>query len=152
MIKRLLAPYVDFAEVKIERRVVYTFHARVADAWRKGRVLLAGDAAHLMPPFAGQGMNGGMKDAANLAWKLAAVIAGKADAGILDTYEIERAQSVRTMVKLSRRLGAVIMPTNRVVAGLRDIVFALLNLSGGFRAFVRRGGVLPPPRYFAQRC
>ena len=98
-----------------------------------------------MPPFAGQGMNGGMKDAANLAWKLAAVIAGKADADILDTYEIERARSVRSMVNVSRRLGAVIMPTNRVVAGLRDTVFALLNLSSGFRAFVRRGGVLPPP-------
>jgi len=131
--------------VTIERRVVYTFHARVADAWRKDRVLLAGDAAHLMPPFAGQGMNGGMKDAANLAWKLAAVIAGNADAGILDSYEMERAQNVRSMVNVSRRLGAVIMPTNRVVAGLRDTVFALLNLSSGFRAFVRRGGVLPPP-------
>ena len=79
-IELLLAPYVDFSRVEIERRVVYTFHARVADTWRKGRVLLAGDAAHLMPPFAGQGMNGGMKDVANLAWKLAAVLAGQADA------------------------------------------------------------------------
>jgi 3-(3-hydroxy-phenyl)propionate hydroxylase len=144
-IKRLVAPHVDFDRVTIERRVVYTFHARVADAWRKGRVLLAGDAAHLMPPFAGQGLNGGMKDAANLAWKLAAVIAGNADASILDSYEMERAQSVRSMVNVSRLLGAVIMPTNRVIAGLRDTVFALLNLSSGFRAFVRRGGVLPPP-------
>jgi len=145
-VRRLLAPFFDISEVEIERRVVYTFHARVADAWRKGRVLLAGDAAHLMPPFAGQGMNGGMKDTANLAWKLAAVVAGNADADMLDTYEIERAHSVRTTVNLSRRLGAVIMPTNRVVAGLRDSVFALLNLSNGFRSFVRRGGVLPPPQ------
>ncbi len=145
-VRQLVAPYVDFSRVQIERRVVYTFHARVADAWRKGRVLLAGDAAHLMPPFAGQGMNSGMKDCANLAWKLAAVIAGKADADILDTYEGERAPSVRSMVNVSRRLGAVIMPTNRVVAGLRDTVFALLNLSNAFRAFVRRGGVLPPPQ------
>ncbi len=145
-IKRLLAPFADLAEVEIERRVVYTFHARVADAWRKGRVLLAGDAAHLMPPFAGQGMNGGMKDAANLSWKLAAVLAAKADAAILDSYEMERAQNVRSMVNVSRWLGAVIMPTNRAVAGLRDTVFALLNLSSGFRAFVRRGGVLPPPQ------
>ncbi len=144
-VKEFMEPYVDFSRVKIERRVVYTFHARVADAWRKGRVLLAGDAAHLMPPFAGQGMNGGMKDCANLAWKLAAAIAGQADADILDTYEVERARSVRCMVNLSRRLGAVIMPTNWAVAGLRDTVFALLNLSSGFRAFVRRGGVLPPP-------
>ena len=86
-IKEFLTPYVDFSRVKIERRVVYTFHARVSDAWRKGRVLLAGDAAHLMPPFAGQGMNSGMKDRANLAWKLAAVIAGTAGADILDTYK-----------------------------------------------------------------
>ncbi len=86
-----------------------------------------------------------MKDAANLAWKLAAVLAAKADAAILDSYESERAQSVRSMVNVSRRLGAVIMPTNRVVAGLRDSAFALLNLSSSFRAFVRRGGVLPPP-------
>ncbi len=145
-VKELLAPYADFSRLKIERRVVYTFHARVADVWREGRVLLAGDAAHLMPPFAGQGMNGGMKDCANLAWKLAAVIAGTASADILDTYEAERARSVRTMVNLSRRLGAVIMPTNRVVAALRDAMFALLGLSNGFRAFVRRGGVLPPPQ------
>ncbi|MGP0094274.1 MAG: bifunctional 3-(3-hydroxy-phenyl)propionate/3-hydroxycinnamic acid hydroxylase [Xanthobacteraceae bacterium] len=144
-IRRLLAPFVDVAAVEIERRVVYTFHARVADRWRKDRVLLAGDAAHLMPPFAGQGMNGGMKDVANLAWKLAAVVAGSAGEEILDTYEIERADHVRAMVNLSRRLGAVIMPTNRAIAGVRDAVFALLNLSPGFRSFIRGGGVLPPP-------
>ena len=91
-IRRLLEPFVDFSAIEIERRVVYTFHARVADKWRKERVLLAGDAAHLMPPFAGQGMNGGMKDVANLAWKLAAVIAGQAGDKILDSYEIERAR------------------------------------------------------------
>ena len=144
-IKRLLTPFVDFSRVETERRVVYTFHARVADRWRNGRVLLAGDAAHLMPPFAGQGMNGGMKDVANLAWKLAAVLAGQAGDEVLDTYEVERAHSVRAMVNLSRRLGAVIMPTNRMIAGARDAVFALLNLSGGFRSFVRGGGMLPPP-------
>lgn len=145
-VKQFLAPYVEVSCVEIERRVVYTFHARVADAWRKGRVLLAGDAAHLMPPFAGQGMNGGMKDVANLGWKLAAVVAGSAGEQILDTYERERADHVRAMVNVSRRLGAVIMPTNRAVAAVRDAVFALLNVSPSFRAFIRRGGVLPPPQ------
>ena len=144
-IRRLLEPFVDFSAIEIERRVVYTFHARVADRWRKDRVLLAGDAAHLMPPFAGQGMNGGMKDVANLAWKLAAVIAGQAGDKILDTYEIERARHVRDAVNLSRRLGAVIMPTNPAIAAARDAVFALLNLSRGFRSFVHRGGFLPQP-------
>ena len=144
-VRRLLEPFVDFSAVEIERRVVYTFHARVADRWRKDRVLLAGDAAHLMPPFAGQGMNSGMRDVANLAWKLAAAVAGQAGDEILDTYELERARHVRDMVNLSRRLGRVIMPTNPAIAAARDTVFALLNLSRRFRSFVRRGGLLPPP-------
>ena len=143
-VRRLLEPFVDFSAVEIERRVVYTFHARVADRWRKGRVLLAGDAAHLMPPFAGQGMNSGMRDVANLAWKLAAAVAGRAG----DEIWTPTRSSVPTtsgMVNLSRRLGRVIMPTNPAIAAARDAVFALLNLSRGFRSFVRRGGLLPPP-------
>ena len=144
-IRALLAPFVDWADVEIERKTVYAFHARVADHWRNARVFLAGDAAHLMPPFAGQGMNGGMKDAVNLSWKLAAVLAGSAPADILDTYETERADHLRAMVKLSRRLGAVIMPTNRAMASLRDAAFACLNLSSGIRSFIRQGGLLPPP-------
>ena len=143
--RSLLAPFIDVSKVEIERRAIYAFHARVADRWRKERVLLAGDAAHLMPPFAGQGMNSGMKDAVNLGWKLAAVVAGNAGAGILDSYEIERAPSVRAMVDLSRRLGAVIMPTNPLIAGARDVAFACFNQSPRFRSFILRGGVLPPP-------
>ena len=130
---------------EIERKAVYTFHARVADRWRQSRVFLAGDAAHLMPPFAGQGMNGGMKDAVNLAWKLAAVLKGQAHDAILDTYEVERAPVVRKMVEVSRRLGAVIMPTSRITAAARDLFFACLNLSSRFRAFIGRGGSCPPP-------
>ncbi len=130
---------------EIERKAVYTFHARVADRWRVGRVFLAGDAAHLMPPFAGQGMNGGMKDAANLSWKLAAVLNGQASEEILGTYEVERAPVVRRMVEVSRRLGSIIMPTNRAIAAARDSAFACLNMSRRFRAFIGRGGVVPPP-------
>ncbi len=130
---------------EVERKAVYTFHARVADHWRVGRVFLAGDAAHLMPPFAGQGMNGGMKDAVNLSWKLAAVLRGEAKEDILDTYETERAPIVRKMVEVSRRLGSIIMPTSRIAAATRDSLFACLNLSSRFRAFIARGGVVPPP-------
>ncbi len=150
-IRELLAPYVDPGRVEIERKVVYAFHARVAETWSRGRVFLAGDAAHMMPPFAGQGMNSGMRDAGNLAWKLAAVIAGQATPEILDSYERERAPSVRTMVNLSRRLGAVIMPTKAPVARLRDAVFSLVNLSGGLQAFIRRGGLLPDPEIGVSR-
>ena len=144
-VRALVAEAAGVRSFEIERKAVYTFHARVAEHWRRGRVFLAGDAAHLMPPFAGQGMNGGMKDASNLAWKLAAVLRGLAPDAILDTYEVERAPVVRKMVEVSRRLGAVIMPTNRIAAAARDSIFACLNLSSRFRAFIHRGGVVPPP-------
>jgi 3-(3-hydroxy-phenyl)propionate hydroxylase len=141
----MIAENTRYREVQIERKAVYTFHARVADRWRAGRGFLAGDAAHLMPPFAGQGMNGGMKDAANLAWKLSAVLKGLAAETILDSYEAERAPVVRKMVEVSRRLGAVIMPTSRGAAALRDAIFACLNMSRAFRDFIAGGGVVPPP-------
>ncbi|UWU94847.1 bifunctional 3-(3-hydroxy-phenyl)propionate/3-hydroxycinnamic acid hydroxylase [Bradyrhizobium sp. CB1015] len=144
-IMALIADNTRYREVRIERKAVYTFHARVADRWRNKRGFLAGDAAHLMPPFAGQGMNGGMKDAVNLAWKLASVLKGLAAETILDSYELERAPVVRKMVEVSRRLGAVIMPTSRSTAALRDAVFACLNMSRAFRDFIGRGGVVPPP-------
>jgi len=144
-INALIAETTRYRDVQIERRAVYTFHARVADRWRNGRGFLAGDAAHLMPPFAGQGMNGGMKDAVNLGWKLACVLKGLAPETILDSYERERAPVVRRMVDASRRLGAVIMPTSRRAAALRDAVFACLNMSRTFRDFIGRGGVVPQP-------
>jgi 3-(3-hydroxy-phenyl)propionate hydroxylase len=144
-IMALIADNTRYSEVRIERKAAYTFHARVADRWRNNRGFLAGDAAHLMPPFAGQGMNGGMKDAVNLAWKLACVLKGLAAETILDSYELERAPVVRKMVEVSRRLGAVIMPTSRGAAALRDAIFACLNMSRAFRDFIGRGGVVPPP-------
>jgi 3-(3-hydroxy-phenyl)propionate hydroxylase len=144
-IMALIAENTRYREVQIERKAVYTFHARVADRWRNGRGFLAGDAAHLMPPFAGQGMNGGMKDAVNLAWKLSSVLKGLAAETILDSYEQERAPVVRKMVEVSRRLGAVIMPTSIGGAALRDAIFACLNMSRAFRDFIGRGGVVPPP-------
>src|SRR5208283_4713432 len=82
---------------------------------------------------------------ARLAWKLAAVLTGQASEDILETYEIERAPVVTKMVELSRRLGSVIMPTSRILAAARDTIFAGLNLSGRFRAFIGRGGIMPPP-------
>ncbi len=144
-IRSLVIQNTKYRSFEIERKAVYTFHARVADHWRRGRVFLAGDAAHLMPPFAGQGMNGGMKDAVNLSWKLASVLRGQAHESILDTYDVERAPIVRKMVDVSRRLGSVIMPTSRIAAAVRDWIFACLNLSSRFRTFIGRGGVLPPP-------
>ena len=99
-----------------KRKVVYTFHARMADRWRAGRVLLAGDAAHLMPPFAGQGMNSGVRDAHNLAWKLAAVASGQFGERLLDTYEAERRDHAAEMTQLAIRMGQVMMPRGRLQA------------------------------------
>ncbi|MER6694948.1 bifunctional 3-(3-hydroxy-phenyl)propionate/3-hydroxycinnamic acid hydroxylase [Streptomyces minutiscleroticus] len=102
------------------RHAVYTFQARYADRWRRGRVLIAGDAAHLMPPFAGQGMCSGFRDAANLAWKLDLVLAGRAGEALLDTYTSERRAHVRHALTMSMDLGRVICQTDPAAARDRD--------------------------------
>ena len=104
------------------RHRVYTHHSRIAGSFRKGRLMLAGDAAHLMPVWQGQGYNSGIRDAANLGWKLAAVVTGQAGDALLDTYDVERRKHARAMIDLSTMVGRVISPTNRRVAALRDRV------------------------------
>jgi flavoprotein hydroxylase len=118
---RLLAPWgVGPDDALLERHTVYRFQARWVDGWRRGRVLLAGDAAHQMPPFAGQGMCSGVRDAANLAWKLDLVLAGRAPESLLDTYERERVEHVRTMITVSMELGRVICIADPQAAATRD--------------------------------
>ncbi|TFV67815.1 UNVERIFIED_ORG: FAD-dependent oxidoreductase [Bacillus sp. AZ43] len=102
----LLAP-VDPSAVEIVRAVEYTFRAQVADRWRSGRVLLAGDAAHLSPPFVGQGLGLGLRDVHQLAWKLAAVLAGEADDALLDSYQAEREPHARALIRMALLLGAL---------------------------------------------
>ena len=104
------------------RASVYTFHARTAARWRDGRVLLAGDAAHVMPPFAGQGLSAGLRDAVNLAWKLAAVARDERPEAILDTYEPERRPHVLRMTALARFVGALVQPRRTRLARGRDLV------------------------------
>jgi len=104
----------------LERHAVYTFRARYADVWRRGRVLIAGDAAHLMPPFAGQGMCSGLRDANNLAWKLDLVLDGRASSALLDSYESERAPHARATIDFSVALGRVICTADPLEAAERD--------------------------------
>ncbi|MEQ1788096.1 MAG: bifunctional 3-(3-hydroxy-phenyl)propionate/3-hydroxycinnamic acid hydroxylase [Acidimicrobiales bacterium] len=121
----LLAPWdVHPGNATLERHAVYTFNARYADRWRTGRVLLAGDAAHLMPPFAGQGLCAGLRDAANLAWKLDLVLRGLAPASLLDTYQSERLPSARAAIALSMDLGKVICVPDPAEAAARDEAMA----------------------------
>lgn len=108
------------ANATMDRHAVYTFQAGWAGQWRDGRLLIAGDAAHLMPPFAAQGMSSGFRDAANLAWKLDLVLAGHADEALLDTYTEERREHVRHAVDMSVSLGKVICLTDPRAAAERD--------------------------------
>lgn len=110
----------------VERLAVYTFAARFAERWRHGRVLLAGDAAHQMPPFAGQGMCAGIRDAANLAWKLHLTLNGHASDALLDSYDQERLPSARHAIELSVELGKVICVPDPAEAAARDASMAPL--------------------------
>ncbi|MEU6349234.1 bifunctional 3-(3-hydroxy-phenyl)propionate/3-hydroxycinnamic acid hydroxylase [Streptomyces sp. NPDC047072] len=121
-LRRLVAPYRPLTEEQVERCTAYTFNAVVADRWRDGHVLLMGDAAHMMPPFAGQGLNSGIRDAANLAWKIDEVWHKRAGESLLDTYEAERLPHAAAMVRFSERLGDVVMTTDRWRALVRDVV------------------------------
>jgi len=120
LIERWLRP----EDARIERAAVYTFHSIVQEGWRKENLLLAGDACHQTPPFLGQGMCAGMRDVANLAWKLTAVLRGSAPDSLLDTYESERVPHVRTFIELAVTLGAVLQETDPAAAAARDARFA----------------------------
>jgi flavoprotein hydroxylase len=121
----LLAPWdVHPGNARVERHAVYTFHARYTERWRAGRAFLAGDAAHLMPPFAGQGLCSGLRDAANLAWKLDVVLGGHAPPALLDSYETERLPSARAAIEFSMELGKVICVPDPVEAAARDEAMA----------------------------
>ena len=126
-VRRLLAPWAKVDEIEIERVAVYRFHARVAEAFSKGRVFLAGDAAHITPPFAGQGLVAGMRDAANLCWKLAWVVHGRAAPTILDSYDTERRPHAKSIINLALFMGKLVMPSNRVAA---FVTHGLMTLMG----------------------
>ncbi|MEN9888653.1 MAG: hypothetical protein RL559_690, partial [Pseudomonadota bacterium] len=120
---QLVSPWVKPAQAEIERAVIYTFHSVVAETWRKGRLFLAGDAAHQTPPFLGQGMCAAIRDAANLAWKLHAVLRHGSDDALLDSYGSERAPHVRAFIDLAVKLGDIIQTTDPEAARARDAKF-----------------------------
>jgi 3-(3-hydroxy-phenyl)propionate hydroxylase len=129
--KRLLAAWMDPDAATVERAAIYTFHGLVAREWRHGRTLLAGDAAHQMPPFLGQGMCAGMRDAANLAWKLSRVIDSRVAPSLLDTYQAERSPHVRQIVEAAVNFGRLICTTDREEAARRDTDMLAARSAGG---------------------
>jgi 3-(3-hydroxy-phenyl)propionate hydroxylase len=110
----------NFGPVEIERKAVYRFHGLVANRWRDGRVLIAGDAAHQTPPFAGQGMCAGLRDVANLAWKLEAVLTARADVHLLNTYQAEREPHTRRLIEFAIDIGRLVCTLDPEAAAARD--------------------------------
>jgi 3-(3-hydroxy-phenyl)propionate hydroxylase len=135
-IQRLVSPYRKITADQVERCVNYTFNAVLADRWRDGRCFLLGDAAHMMPPFAGQGLNSGIRDAANLAWKISEVWHGRAEEALLDTYERERRPHAAATVQFSERLGRIVMTTVPRRALLRDAAIRTLLLTRRGRGYL----------------
>lgn len=113
--------------VKVLRAVIYRHHVRTADRWRVGRVFLAGDAAHAMPPWIGQGMAAGVRDVANLCWKMTAVLRGKAPEALLDSYEKERKPHVIEVTRRAVLMGRVITEHNEVLAAVRNHVLRVIT-------------------------
>ncbi|MEU1960145.1 bifunctional 3-(3-hydroxy-phenyl)propionate/3-hydroxycinnamic acid hydroxylase [Nocardia sp. NPDC019304] len=147
-VAKMVAPFVPYPErLEVIRRRVYTHHSRIAGAFRRGRLLLAGDAAHLMPVWQGQGYNSGIRDAANLGWKLAAVVRGQAGEALLDSYDSERRKHARAMIDLSTLVGRVISPTDRKVAAARDALVRAAAAIAPVRKYVLGMRFKPMPRY-----
>jgi 3-(3-hydroxy-phenyl)propionate hydroxylase len=121
---RLLEKWITLDDADLIRATVYTFHALLAKSYHNGRIFIAGDAAHQMPPFLGQGMCAGVRDVANLAWKHDFVRKGLASAAIFDTYYQERAPHVRTIINNAVETGRLIQTTDRSVAEARDRMFS----------------------------
>jgi 3-(3-hydroxy-phenyl)propionate hydroxylase len=145
---RMLASFVPHPDrVEVIRHRTYTHHSRIAGAFRRGRLLIAGDAAHLMPVWQGQGYNSGIRDAANLGWKLAAIVSGHAQDALLDTYDVERRKHARAMIDLSTMVGRVISPTNRRVAAIRDLAVRSASIVPSLKRYVLEMRFKPMPRY-----
>jgi 3-(3-hydroxy-phenyl)propionate hydroxylase len=137
-----LAPWIRPGEARIWRAAAYMFHGLVADRWRAGRILLAGDAAHMTPPFMAQGMAQGMRDVQNLAWKLQAVLEGRASDRLLDSYQAERRPHVITTTMHTIELGRVICQRDESLALARDK--EMLEAHPGEVPITLRSTFLPP--------
>jgi 3-(3-hydroxy-phenyl)propionate hydroxylase len=146
-IREFLRPFRGDKPTTIVRQVVYTFHARMAQRWREGRVFLAGDAAHLTPPYAGQGMNSGVRDAHNLGWKLAQVVQGKLPDAALDSYEAERRGHAWSLIRLALNLGEVMAPRTPLHAWAIGGFFRVAGYISPLRDYFLQMRFKPKPRY-----
>lgn len=128
---------------------VYRFQQRRAERLVVGRVMLAGDAAHALPPYGSRGMNSGIQDADNLAWKLAMVMCNCADASLLETYHIERTTAAQENINVTERTIRFMVPSNGLIRMYRQMLFALARRFRRFRKFINSGTMARPHRYLA---
>jgi 3-(3-hydroxy-phenyl)propionate hydroxylase len=147
MVRRLLSKYIDADKFEILRKLVYTFNALMADKWREGRVLLAGDAAHMTPQFIGQGMNAGVRDAWNLAWKLDAVLRGQAGDALLDSYQAERAPHAAAMIREAIRMKDYVSMVNPAGTMLRNLLTRVATRLPKIGRYVQQADFIPKPVY-----
>jgi 3-(3-hydroxy-phenyl)propionate hydroxylase len=148
-VRHYLSRYIDVDKFEILRTLVYTFNALMAEKWRDRRVLLAGDAAHMTPQFIGQGMNAGVRDAYNLAWKLDAVLRGQAGEALLDTYQSERRPHASAMTRDGIRMKDFVSMTSPVGTRLRNLLARMVVRLPRIGPIVRRGEFIPKPIYEA---
>lgn len=148
---KLIAPFQTISAADIRRAAVYVAHQRVALNYRVGHVLLAGDAAHMMPPFAGQALNAGIRDVANLAWKVAANIQGTGTEALMDTYQSERRPHAVDMVRLSHRIGNVVMNVNPALTAIRDAVITASGIIPAAKGWLAGMKFLKQP-HFTDGC
>lgn len=133
----LIGPWIagiDHRDLELIRVAEYTFRARIADRWRSGPIFLLGDAAHLTPPFIGQGLCAGLRDAMNLAWKLAGVLRGDLPEVALNSYEAERKPHARYMIATALGVGKAMTAGGRLGDALRRVIAPRLHLIPGLRA------------------
>ena len=133
--------------IEVIRQRVYTHNARIADKFRVDRILLAGDAAHIMPVWQGQGYNSGMRDAFNLAWKMALVVQGKAGPALLNSYQIERKDHAKAMIDLSVMAGHVLAPPKKWQGFVRDGIAYALNYIKPIKQYLLEMRFKPMPKY-----
>lgn len=135
------------SRLPLVRKAIYGFHARVASSWKKNRILLAGDAAHLTPPFAGQGLNSGIRDATNLAWKLAGVLHWGLDENVIDSYESERKPHAAALIKMALQIGTFMQPKNKFSAILMQNSLRAACFVPTFKDYILQLKFKPKPHF-----
>ncbi|WP_185907803.1 FAD-dependent monooxygenase [Psychrobacillus soli] len=145
VLEQLVAPFTNYKKENVVKKAVVRFNALIAEKFRFGRTILLGDAAHLTPPFAGQGLNSGVRDSYNLVWKLKLILDRISDESILESYEEERRDHVAAMIKLSVNMGNFILTTSKKRRMIRNTAFSVMSVVPPLKRYVTEMRFKPKP-------